>query len=195
MNLELLMSFPEEIWTGSDQELAPEIKNEVGVVLEEELGDNVEYILQADSRGLGANWEVVTLIVGIPSAISGIWYLAEKVNSLISKLRKKGGVILPEKEALLVNINTLFSQEDLARVRLIRACAVSVEVYQRVRLGDHPFLYSYVIALATDGEEDEVHHVLIDDSGRIINHQTVHANVNARFYGHEFALSEYFFKK
>lgn len=195
MNLELLMTFHEDIWTGPDQEVVPEIKSGIDGVLAEELGRDVEYILQADSRGLGANYEVVSLIIGIPGLIAGTWFLAEKISGLISKLRTKGGVLLPEIEALLVNLNTLFTEEDLHRIRMVRSVGVSAGFNQKVRLGDFPFLYSYVLVFATDGEEDEVHHLLIDDRGQVIDHQELRANVWARFYGHELSLSEYFFKR
>jgi hypothetical protein len=195
LNIEMLMTFSEDIWTSPDQEIVPEIKSDIEDLLTEELGPTVEYILQADSRGLGANYEVVSLIIGIPSGIAAVWFLAEKVSSLISKLRNKGGVLLPEKEALMANINSIFSEEDLTRVRLIRSFAVSTGSYQKVRLGDFPFLYSYVIVLSTEGDKDEIYHLLINDSGQVIDCQIVSADIYSRFYGNEYALSEYFFKK
>ena len=55
------------------EETASEVKADVENAIREELGANMGYLVEDDSRGLGANYEVAALIIGIaniPSAIS-----------------------------------------------------------------------------------------------------------------------------
>ena len=177
------------------EETAAEVKADVENAIREELGVDAGYLVEDDSRGLGANYEVAALIIGIiniPSAINGILYLAEKASNIILRLRNRGGVLLPEREALLINIKTLFSEEDLRRIRIIRSHGASVGMHERARLGDYPYLYSYVLVFDTAETYDEVHHILINDRGEVLSHEVLHANMYASFYGSDLCLYEYF---
>lgn len=118
-------------------------------------GEDAETTLVVETRGLGANWEVIVAAISISisavGGVPGLLDLGSRLKQLKSRWKSRSGgtTLFPINVVLPMVLEGILTEEQIKRIVYVNASEIGMGPAGS-RLGDFPAIYVYVIYFEQD---------------------------------------------